>query len=100
MGRNFQVQEILEFGCCTLSALTYLHSVGIMHRDITPKNILVKDGLKDVVLIDFGLADRHRPDGHYLFTRCGTPGYIAPEVYTHYVYDYKVDVYGLGMILK
>ena len=51
------------------------------------------------MLVDFGLADHYREDGKYLFKDCGTPGYCAPEVLTHQNYDYKVDVFSLGVVL-
>jgi len=34
----------------------------------------------DICIADFGLADYYKPDGKYLFKRCGTPGYVAPEI--------------------
>lgn len=51
-----------------------------MHRDIKPENIMLRgqEGL-DPVIVDFGLAvDVDSQD--YIFIRCGTPGYVAPEV--------------------
>ena len=32
------------------------------------------------MIADFGLADYYREDGEYMFKRCGTPGYVAPEL--------------------
>lgn len=51
-----------------------------MHRDIKPKNIMIrgKYGLKPVIA-DFGLA-AHVEAEDYIYYRCGTPGYVAPEV--------------------
>jgi calcium/calmodulin-dependent protein kinase I len=53
-----------------------------MHRDIKPENILFrkKGDLESLCLGDFGLADIYKKDGKYLFTRCGTPGFVAPEL--------------------
>lgn len=53
-----------------------------MHRDIKPQNIMLKyhKDFDSASLIDFGLADFHKVEGGYLFNRCGTPGYVAPEV--------------------
>lgn len=53
-----------------------------MHRDIKPENIMLrgKTGLNPVI-VDFGLAaDIDSED--YIFYRCGTPGYVAPEIIT------------------
>ncbi|XP_028353742.1 serine/threonine-protein kinase DCLK1 isoform X3 [Physeter macrocephalus] len=62
------------------SAIKYLHSVNIVHRDIKPENLLVyehQDGSKSLKLGDFGLATI--VDGP-LYTVCGTPTYVAPEI--------------------
>ena len=56
-----------------------MHMNNIMHRDLKPENILFrKDGDYDCVIADFGLAQNCHED--YMFVRCGTPGYVAPEV--------------------
>ncbi|KAI4565177.1 hypothetical protein MJT46_009520 [Ovis ammon polii x Ovis aries] len=62
------------------SAIKYLHSLNIVHRDIKPENLLVyehQDGSKSLKLGDFGLATI--VDGP-LYTVCGTPTYVAPEI--------------------
>ena len=82
-----------------LSALVYLHSMNIMHRDIKPENLILKDenGF-DLKLADFGLAEFVNQKQH-LFKRCGTPGYVAPEILDDKPYDTKVDVFSAGVIL-
>lgn len=56
-----------------------MHAQSIMHRDLKPENILLrKQGDFDCVIADFGLAQNANED--YMFVRCGTPGYVAPEV--------------------
>ncbi|KAG8136802.1 hypothetical protein E2320_005359 [Naja naja] len=62
------------------SAIKYLHTLNIVHRDIKPENLLVyehQDGSKSLKLGDFGLATI--VDGP-LYTVCGTPTYVAPEI--------------------
>lgn len=39
-----------------------------------------KKDISDLVIADFGLADYYNSDGDYMFKRCGTPGYVAPEL--------------------
>lgn len=63
-------------------ALAEMHQYNVMHRDIKPENIMLreKDGL-DPVIVDFGLAADVNSDD-YIYYRCGTPGYVAPEITT------------------
>ena len=80
-----------------------MHSKNIMHRDLKVENILFREPNKpeSLVIADFGLAT-HVNDKVYLFCRCGTPGYVAPEVIN--VKDMKAhyssvcDVYSAGLI--
>lgn len=72
-----------------------------MHRDIKPENIILrkKGDLRNLVLSDFGLADLVNPKAEYLFEKCGTLGYVAPEIIRGEHYDTKVDLYSLGVIM-
>jgi doublecortin-like kinase 1/2 len=80
------------------NALQYLHDRMICHRDIKPENLLVIDLLhsKSLKLADFGLAVVVREP---LFTVCGTPTYVAPEILAETGYGVKVDVWAVGVIL-
>jgi serine/threonine protein kinase len=81
-----------------LVALNYLESKDLIHRDIKPENIMFKDKtLQKVALVDFGFMTR-ADEYNKLFTRCGTPGYVAPEVLQDIPYDTKADVYSLGIL--
>lgn len=81
------------------SALAYLHDLNIVHRDIKPENLLVEmDGDKVHLLKvgDFGLAQYVTEP---LFTVCGTPTYVAPEILIEVGYGLKIDVWAAGVIL-
>eukprot|EP01017_Pseudomicrothorax_dubius_P049167 TRINITY_DN9100_c0_g1_i2.p1 TRINITY_DN9100_c0_g1~~TRINITY_DN9100_c0_g1_i2.p1 ORF type:complete len:619 (-),score=149.59 TRINITY_DN9100_c0_g1_i2:61-1917(-) len=82
-----------------LVTLVYLHEKRIMHRDIKPENILLKnsDDPMEMKLADFGLATRLDVD-EFLFTKCGTPGYVAPEVFQHKKYDVVCDIFSVGIM--
>lgn len=59
-----------------------MHSKNIIHWDLKPENILLKNEKSDIIdiaIVDFGFATFEK-DYWNLFTRCGTPGYVAPEV--------------------
>ncbi|KAJ2610412.1 Protein kinase protein rad53, partial [Coemansia sp. RSA 1804] len=66
------------------SAVHYLHANGITHRDIKLDNILIKTAssgsIHSIKVADFGLA-RAVGDGDLMRTICGTPSYLAPEIY-------------------
>ncbi|XP_034044273.1 serine/threonine-protein kinase DCLK2 isoform X2 [Thalassophryne amazonica] len=80
------------------AALGYLHNMDIVHRDIKPENLLVfehPDGTKALKLGDFGLAT---VVGGPLYTVCGTPTYVAPEIIVQSGYGLKVDIWAAGVI--
>ena len=64
-----------------LVGLAHVHSKGIIHRDLKPENLMLKTKRKvySVKIIDFGLGTFVNVK-EFLFKRCGTPGFVAPEV--------------------
>ena len=62
--------------------LKEIHDNKIMHRDIKPENIMLRSQKSlEPVIVDFGLSSFVDAED-YLFYRCGTPGYVAPEITT------------------
>jgi len=84
-----------------ISAVGFCHARGVFHRDLKPENLLIDDA-GNLKVVDFGLsalADHARSDG-LLHTLCGTPGYVAPEVFRNKGYDgAKADIWSCGVIL-
>ena len=82
-----------------LSAVDYLHKVGVMHHDLKPENILITRTNNDVRLIDFGFADDDSHDR--LRALGGTRGYASPELAAQAPgIDTRSDVYSLGCIMQ
>lgn len=81
-----------------VEAVAYLHSQGVVHRDLKPSNVMVREIGREVVLIDFGLADT--ADYVELKGAAGTPGFISPEQESSGGADPADDVYSLGVIMS
>ena len=77
--------------------LKYLLENKIIHRDLKPQNILMSDaGI--IKITDFGFA-RYFDNELLIQTVCGSPLYMAPEIMKNKKYDYKSDLWSVGIIL-
>lgn len=83
-----------------LQALDYLHLNGIIHRDLKPENLILasKDNDYNLKIADFGLAS-FIGKTEMLYLRCGSPGYVAPELLEDKGYQWKADIFSAGVIL-
>ncbi|XP_052077146.1 serine/threonine-protein kinase PLK4-like isoform X2 [Mytilus californianus] len=88
--RHFMVQIV--------SGMLYLHSHGILHRDLTLANLLLTKSM-DVKIADFGLATQLNFTEEKHFTMCGTPNYISPEIAIRSAHGLETDVWSLGCML-
>jgi len=79
------------------SGLRYLLDNNILHRDLKPQNILLSSNY-DIKITDFGFATYYNKDS-IINTLCGSPMYMAPEIITRNGYDYKSDLWSVGIIL-
>ncbi|XP_028340422.1 MAP kinase-activated protein kinase 3 isoform X8 [Physeter macrocephalus] len=81
------------------TAIQFLHSWNIAHRDVKPENLLYTSKEKDGVLklTDFGFAKETTHNA--LQTPCYTPYYVAPEVLGPEKYDKSCDMWSLGVIM-
>jgi len=98
-----QLERVLHVLLRIAETLAQIHGEGVVHGDVTPRNIVFRDET-DPVLIDFGmaLADfeprsfRELPSG--VRAALGTPAYLAPELVVNEAIDARADLYALGCI--
>ncbi|XP_028042605.1 RAC serine/threonine-protein kinase [Bombyx mandarina] len=96
--RSFTEDRTRFYGAEIVSALGYLHSEGIIYRDLKLENLLLdKDG--HIKIADFGLCKVNITYGRTTKTFCGTPEYLAPEVIEDSDYGPAVDWWGTGVVM-
>ncbi|XP_061743286.1 casein kinase II subunit alpha [Nerophis ophidion] len=89
---RFYMHEILKaLDCC--------HSMGIMHRDVKPHNVMIDHEHRKLRLIDWGLAEFYHPGQEYN-VRVASRYFKGPELLVDYqMYDYSLDMWSLGCML-
>ncbi|XP_068437229.1 serine/threonine-protein kinase PLK4 isoform X3 [Clinocottus analis] len=91
----FSEDEARHFMNQIVKGMIYLHTHGILHRDLTMSNLLLTNNIT-IKIADFGLATQLKLPNEKHFTMCGTPNYISPEVATHSAHGLESDVWSLG----
>ena len=100
--KQLGVDEAVDLACKVASALEHAHKQGVIHRDIKPDNILIREG--DPVVADFGIALALSHAGGSRLTETGlsigTPQYMSPEqAMGDRELDARSDVYSLATVL-
>ncbi|KAM9354268.1 serine/threonine-protein kinase PLK4 isoform 2-T2 [Pholidichthys leucotaenia] len=91
----FSEDEARHFMHQIVKGMLYLHTHGILHRDLTLSNLLLTSNM-NIKIADFGLATQLKLPNEKHFTMCGTPNYISPEVATRSPHGLESDVWSLG----
>lgn len=91
---KLEEQVVRVYARQIVSAVSYIHKKGIVHRDIKLENILLDKVTNRIKLADFGLSciwDKNT----FLKTNCGSPEYAAPELHFGKKYGAAVDIWSL-----
>lgn len=89
--------DVLHYSRQIRNGLQYLYSKNILHRDIKPQNILIKNGV--LKISDFGLSKIFNNENDLTMTLCGSPYYIAPEILRFKKASIKSDLWSVGIVL-
>jgi serine/threonine protein kinase len=92
--KKFKEAQARFYASEVFLALQHLHKLGVIYRDLKPENVLL-DSDGHVKLTDFGLS-KEAPTAD---TFCGTPVYLAPEIWMRKTYGFEVDWWSLGCVL-
>jgi serine/threonine protein kinase len=92
---GFPIMRIVDFALDIAKGLTFVHQLGIIHRDIKTANFLIADNMT-VKMIDFGVS---RVVSSVVMTCVGTPTFMAPEVLSGDNYAASADVYSFAMVM-
>ncbi len=96
--QRFSEEDIRTIMAQLILAVDLMHRKGIIHRDMKPDNILILDRVNlKVCISDLGLACSIN-DKKECSLKCGTPGYVAPEVLRGQPFTPKADIFSMGCI--
>ena len=94
----FSPEETRKIVRQVCKALWVLHSIGAVHRDVKPENIILRGD--QAVLIDFDAARFHKLEAENDTQILGTTGFAAPEQYGLSQSDLRADIYAVGILIN
>lgn len=112
--KNIEQKLIIKILKGIAEGLGYLHKNGILHRDITPDNIMIEDNRKNIKITDFGISAYYKQYNQpqlnkdplfYNQSIVGRNDFVCPEIFDAYkkninpIYDFKADIYSLGITM-
>lgn len=98
-GKTFPITALRRIISQLCNAVEHLHRYGIIHRDVTPKNIILDENLH-LTLIDFDISRKFSGNREQDTTLYGTEGFAPPEQYGFRETGFTADIYALGVIMK
>lgn len=98
MGARLTEREARQVTMQLCQALHVLHSMGAVHRDVKPENVILRGS--DAVLIDFDAARIYKDESESDTQVLATTGFAAPEQYGIFQSDERADIFSLGVLLN
>ena len=98
MGARLTEREARQVTMQLCQALHVLHSMGAVHSDVKPENVILRGS--DAVLIDFDAARIYKVASESDTQVLGTTGFAAPEQYGIFQSDERADIFSLGVLLN
>ncbi|KAH9015601.1 Pkinase-domain-containing protein [Lactarius pseudohatsudake] len=98
---NYHEPDAADLVRTIMKAVQYIHECNIVHRDLKPENLLFRTPSEDadIMIADFGLSRVMEEERFHLLTEiCGTPGYMAPEIFKKTGHGRPVDIWAMGVI--
>ncbi|KAI9357648.1 kinase-like domain-containing protein, partial [Zopfochytrium polystomum] len=96
---TLQYNDVKHYMRELLRGIEYAHSKGIIHRDLKPHNICIDPVKRELIIIDWGLAEFYRPKEEFNL-RVASRYFKPPEILLGYrQYDYSFDLWSVGCIL-
>ncbi|KAG5644842.1 hypothetical protein DXG03_007569 [Asterophora parasitica] len=98
---NYYEADAADLVRTIFQAVKYIHDSGIVHRDLKPENLLFRTQAEeaDIMIADFGLSRVMEAEKLNMLTEiCGTPGYMAPEIFKKTGHGKPVDIWAMGVV--
>ena len=95
----FSKDEVIRYAMDLCQGLQWFHKHNMIHRDVTPANVIISDD-KKAYLIDPGILRELKKDKPSDTQILGTPGYAAPEQFGFTQSDARTDIYALGVLIN